>query len=59
MVTKKVATLATISGGGADALADEYIDAVVRGTIAKMRQELVVFGRDRRRPRVAPGSTGS
>lgn len=44
-VGRKLATLATISGGGADALADEYIDAVVRGTIAKFQQELVVFGR--------------
>lgn len=44
-VTRKLGTLATISGGGADALADEYIDAVVRGTIAKFQQELVVFGR--------------
>ena len=44
-VQKKVATLSTISGGGADALADEYIDAVVRGTIARFQQELVVFGR--------------
>lgn len=44
-VERKLGTLATISGGGADALADEYIDAVVRGTIAKFRQELVVFGR--------------
>ena len=31
--------------GGADAVADEYIDAVVRGAIEKMRQELVTFGR--------------
>ena len=44
-VERKLGTLATISGGGADALADEYIDAVVRGTIAKFQQELVVFGR--------------
>ena len=44
-VTAKLAALATISGGGADALADEYIDAVVRGTIDKLQQELVVFGR--------------
>jgi len=44
-VRRKLGTLATISGGGADALADEYIDAVVRGTIAKFQQELVVFGR--------------
>lgn len=44
-VERKLAILATISGGGADALADEYIDAVVRGNIAKFQQELVVFGR--------------
>ncbi|QXC60230.1 AAA family ATPase [Aquihabitans sp. G128] len=44
-VERKLGSLATISGGGADALADEYIDAVVRGTIAKFQQELVVFGR--------------
>ncbi|MEZ5179635.1 MAG: hypothetical protein R2746_15505 [Acidimicrobiales bacterium] len=44
-VEEKLASLATISGGGADALADEYIDAVVRGTIARFQQELVVFGR--------------
>ncbi|CAN5729476.1 AAA family ATPase [soil metagenome] len=44
-VGQKLGSLATISGGGADALADEYIDAVVRGTIAKFQQELVVFGR--------------
>lgn len=44
-VQAKLATLASISGGGADALADEYIDAVVRGTIEKLQQELVVFGR--------------
>lgn len=44
-VERKLALLATISGGGADALADEYIDAVVRGNIAKFQQELVVFGR--------------
>ena len=30
-VDDKIAKLATISGGGADALADEYIDAVVAG----------------------------
>lgn len=44
-VQEKLASLATISGGGADALADEYIDAVVRGTISRFQQELVVFGR--------------
>ena len=44
-VERKLGTLATISGGGADALADEYIGAVVRGSIAKFQQDLVVFGR--------------
>jgi len=44
-VEDKLATLAGISGGGADALADEYIDAVVAGTIDKLQHELVVFGR--------------
>lgn len=44
-VERRLESLATISGGGADALADEYIDAVVRGTIARFQQELVVFGR--------------
>lgn len=40
----KLARLATIRGGGADSVADEYIDAVVRGTVEKLQQELVVFG---------------
>jgi hypothetical protein len=31
--------------GGADAIADEYIDAVIGGAIDRMRRELVVFGR--------------
>lgn len=44
-VQAKLAQLAGIAGGGADALADEYIDAVVRGTIEKLQHELVVFGR--------------
>lgn len=44
-VEAKLARLAGISGGGADELADEYIDAVVRGTVEKLQQELVVFGR--------------
>ena len=44
-VQLKLDRLAGISGGGADALADEYIDAVVRGTIEKLQHELVVFGR--------------
>jgi DNA helicase IV len=33
------------SGGGADAIADEYIDAVVAGAIERLQQELLVFGR--------------
>ena len=44
-VEDKLAKLAGISGGGADAMADEYIDAVVAGTIDKLQHELVVFGR--------------
>ena len=44
-VKAKLRSLDRISGGGADALADEYIDAVVRGAIEKLQQELVVFGR--------------
>ncbi len=44
-VQAKLTSLASISGGGADALADEYIDAVVRGAVEKLQQELVVFGR--------------
>ena len=44
-VESKLARLAGVSGGGADELADEYIDAVVRGTVEKLQQELVVFGR--------------
>jgi hypothetical protein len=44
-VADKLVRLAGISGGGADALADEYIDAVVRGTVERLQQELVVFGR--------------
>ena len=44
-VQAKLDRLAGIAGGGADALADEYIDAVVRGTIEQLQHELVVFGR--------------
>lgn len=44
-VEAKLERLSGISGGGADALADEYIDAVVRGTVDKLQHELVVFGR--------------
>jgi hypothetical protein len=44
-VDAKLAKLATVSGGGADALADEYIDFMVATTIDKLRHELVVFGR--------------
>ncbi|MCU1357853.1 MAG: Superfamily and helicase-like protein [Acidimicrobiales bacterium] len=50
-VIHRLGKLDRMSGGGADALADEYIDAVVAGTIAKFQQELVVFGRiDDERP---------
>jgi hypothetical protein len=31
--------------GGADAMADEYIDAVIAGAIERLQRELVVFGR--------------
>lgn len=44
-VADKLEVVAGISGGGADALSDEYIGAVVAGTIEKFQQELVVFGR--------------
>ncbi len=44
-VEDKLERFADISGGGADEFADEYIDAVVRGTVEKLQQELVVFGR--------------
>jgi hypothetical protein len=44
-VQARLAKLAGISGGGADAMADEYIDAVVAGGIERLQQELVVFGR--------------
>lgn len=44
-VVRRLDALATISGGGADALSDQYIDAVVAGAINRLRQELVVFGR--------------
>jgi hypothetical protein len=44
-VEAKLARLGGIAGGGADALADEYIDAVVRGTVDQLQHELVVFGR--------------
>jgi hypothetical protein len=44
-VDAKLDRLAGLSGGGADALADEYIDAVVRGTVDQLQHELVVFGR--------------
>lgn len=44
-VQTRLKSLATVSGGGADALAEEYIAAVVRGAVEKMQQELVVFGR--------------
>jgi hypothetical protein len=41
----KLAGIADLGPTGADALADEYIDAVVAGTIEKLQHELVVFGR--------------
>ncbi len=44
-VADKLEVISGISGGGADALSDEYIGAVVAGTIEKFQQELVVFGR--------------
>ena len=44
-VEAKLERLAGISGGGADALTDAYIDAVVASTIDKLQHELVVFGR--------------
>ena len=44
-VEDKLARFAGITGGGADALTDEYIDAIVAGTIDKLQHELVVFGR--------------
>ena len=55
-VQAKVAKLAAIEGGGADALADEYIASVVLGAVERMQQDLVVFGRiDDDRPwRVGP-----
>jgi hypothetical protein len=44
-VRDKLVFLAGLGGGGADSYADEYIDAVVRGTVEKLQQDLVVFGR--------------
>jgi DNA helicase IV len=44
-VDTKIARLAKVSGGGADALADEYIDFMVATAIDKLQHELVVFGR--------------
>lgn len=44
-VEDKLERLAGITSGGADALADEYIRAVVAGTVDKLQHELVVFGR--------------
>jgi hypothetical protein len=41
----KLAGLTDLGPTGADALADEYINAVVAGTIDKLQHELVVFGR--------------
>lgn len=42
---EKLVALADIKGGGVDEISDQFIDAVVRHTMDKMRQELVVFGR--------------
>lgn len=44
-VEDKLEKLAGVSAVGADALADEYIRAVVAGTVDKLQHELVVFGR--------------
>jgi DNA helicase IV len=44
-VEDKLEKLAGITTGGADALADEYIRAVVSGTVDKLQHDLVVFGR--------------
>ena len=44
-VQDKLASLAGLKSGAADALSEEYISAVVRGTIEKLQQDLVVFGR--------------
>lgn len=44
-VEAKRARIEGLSRAGADALAEEYIDAVVRGQIETLQQELVVFGR--------------
>lgn len=50
-VEDKLVRIAGITTGGADALADEYIRAVVAGTVDKLQHELVVFGRiDDERP---------
>ncbi len=44
-VESRLESLSKVSGGGADALAQEYIAAVVSGAIEKLQQDLVVFGR--------------
>ncbi len=44
-VAAKLARFATIGGGGADAVADDYIDAVVAGAVDQLQRELVTFGR--------------
>lgn len=46
-VDRKLGALADLTDGpgGADALAAEYIDAVLAANIEKLRQDLVVFGR--------------
>lgn len=44
-VQLRLKSLSGVSGGGADALAEEYIASVVRGAVEKLQQDLVVFGR--------------
>ncbi len=44
-VEDKLESLAGFAGQGADALADEYMSAVVAGTVEKLQNDLVVFGR--------------
>jgi DNA helicase IV len=44
-VDAKIAKLKAIDGGGADELADEYIEFMVATTIDRLRHDLVVFGR--------------
>lgn len=44
-VQDKLRTLASVDGGAADALTQEYIDSVVSSAVERLQQELVVFGR--------------